>query len=55
MPDVPRLMVHTPGVTLPVPMAPIMLSPPPEETRTSLKPKAAAVPTFIGPMGSMES
>jgi catechol 2,3-dioxygenase-like lactoylglutathione lyase family enzyme len=32
VPDEPRLMVITPGAILPVPMAPIMLSPPPLAT-----------------------
>src|SRR5271165_3297848 len=31
VPEVPRLAVTTPGRTLPVPIAPIMLSPPPAE------------------------
>ena len=35
MPEVPRLAVTRPGGTLPVPMAPIMLSPPPALTTTS--------------------
>ncbi len=35
MPLVPRLALTTPGETLPVPMAPIMLSPPPALTTTS--------------------
>ena len=35
VPLVPKLAVTAPGETLPVPMAPIMLSPPPAETRVS--------------------
>jgi hypothetical protein len=35
VPLVPKLAVTTPGATLPVPMAPIMLSPPPALTTTS--------------------
>ena len=35
MDDVPRLSVTTPSRTLPVPIAPIMLSPPPAATRHS--------------------
>jgi hypothetical protein len=34
VPEVPRLMLSTPAATLPVPMAAIMLSPPPAETHT---------------------
>ncbi len=37
MPLVPRLALTTPGVTLPVPIAPIMLSPPPALTTTSVE------------------
>ena len=36
MPEVPSETVTTPGCTLPVPIAPIMLSPPPAETTTFL-------------------
>ena len=36
MPLVPKLAVTTPGATLPVPIAPIMLSPPPALTTTSV-------------------
>lgn len=32
VPEVPRLMVIAPGLILPVPIAPIMLSPPPLAT-----------------------
>ena len=35
VPLVPKLAETTPGVTFPVPIAPIMLSPPPAETTTS--------------------
>ena len=35
VPEVPRLTVTFPGDVFPVPMAPIMLSPPPAETSTS--------------------
>ncbi len=34
VPEVPRLMLSTPAATLPVPMAAIMLSPPPAAMRT---------------------
>ncbi len=36
VPLVPKLAVTIPGRTLPVPMAPIMLSPPPALTTTSV-------------------
>jgi hypothetical protein len=36
VPLVPKLAVTTPGATLPVPIAPIMLSPPPDETSTEV-------------------
>ena len=35
VPLVPKLAVITPGATLPVPIAPIMLSPPPALTTVS--------------------
>lgn len=44
VPDVPRLIVSTPGATLPVPMAAIMLSPPPAATITPCgRPSSSAI------------
>ncbi len=44
VPDEPRLMVIEPGAMLPVPMAPIMLSPPPLETiALGLMPRRCAI------------
>ena len=43
-------MVIAPGLMLPVPMAPIMLSPPPLETSAlGLMPKCSAMPGRIVP------
>ncbi|MNC68933.1 hypothetical protein D3C75_1195770 [compost metagenome] len=45
VPDEPRLMVIAPGLMLPVPMAPIMLSPPPLDTSAcGLMPRCSAMP-----------
>lgn len=41
VPEVPRLIVVMPGRIFPVPMAAIMLSPPPDATRVSRKYRAS--------------
>jgi hypothetical protein len=46
-------MLNTPGSTLPVPIAAIMLSPPPAATRTSRgRPSASAMAAAMGKLAS---
>ena len=52
VPLVPKLAVMTPGEVLPVPIAPIMLSPPPALTMTSVdRPSSLAVDGCKNPAG----
>ncbi len=52
VPLVPKLAVTTPATVLPVPMAPIMLSPPPALTRTlGFRPSSRAVASCKRPAG----
>ncbi|MNV20990.1 hypothetical protein D3C71_1119140 [compost metagenome] len=50
MPDVPRLIARRPWTTQPVPMAAIMLSPPPTATFT-----VAGKPSAVAVVGSMSN